>query len=334
MPPTQAQRRILEFAQGFRISAVLITFAELGLARHLAARPLSTAELAQAAGVDAQALARFLRAAAALDLVSETPQGWQLSTLATETLLPDSPQSLAHFLAAQAAFYRRWGLLTDAVRSGRAPEASRREETATDWVRHFTLMLYEIARTVSDDVAAALVPLIEGIQRPRVLDLGGGHGEYAMALARAHPTLEAVVFDLPPVTEVTSELIARSGLTDRVSPLPGDFFRDPIGEGYNLVLLFGVLNSMNEEEARRLLSLVYQALAPGGWLAIRATPPHPTPEARLQHALLDLQMLLATEHGHHPTAAELERWLYEIGFTDLQWRSVPDGNVTLLLARR
>ncbi|MFN3337408.1 MAG: methyltransferase [Thermomicrobium sp.] len=334
MPPSQAQRRLLELAQSFRISAVLITFAELDLARHLAAGPRSTDELAQAVGADTHALARFLRAAAALDLVSETPQGWQLSPLAAETLLPDSSRSLAHFLAAQAAFYRRWGLLTDAVRSGRAPEASRREERATDWVRHFTLMLYEIARTVSDDVAAALVPLIEGIQRPRVLDLGGGHGEYAMALARAHPNLEAVIFDLPPVTEITRELIVRSGLIDRVSPLPGDFFHDPLGEGYNLVLLFGVLNSMNEEEARRLLGLVYQALAPGGWLAIRATPPQPTPEARLQHALLDLQMLLAAEHGHHPTAAELERWLSEVGFTDLQWCTVLDGNVTLLLARR
>ncbi len=334
MPLTQAQRQILELAQSFRISAVVITFAKLDLARHLTTRPLSTDELAQAAGVDARALARLLQAAAALDLVSETAQGWQLSALAAETLLPDSPHSLAHFLAAQAAFYRRWGLLYDAVQSGQAPEASRREETAADWVRRFTLMLYEIARTVSDDVAATLVPLLLGIERPRVLDLGGGHGEYAMALARAHPTLEAIVFDLPPVTEVTSELLARSGLSDRVRILAGDFFRDPIGEGYNLILLFGVLNSMNEEEARQLLKLVHRALVPAGWLAIRATPPHPTPEARLQHALLDLQMLLATEHGHHPTAAELEHWLREARFTDLQWRTLPDSNVTLLLAQR
>ncbi|MCX7624576.1 MAG: methyltransferase [Thermomicrobium sp.] len=333
MPPTPEQRRILELAQGFRSAAVVIAVAELGIGERLAAGPLATAQLATAIGAEPTALARLLRAAAALDLVRETAAGWQLTELAAETLVPSSPRSLAHFLANQAAFYRRWGLLTEAVRTGRAPEASRREEDRADWVRRFTLMLYEIARTTSEEIAAALLPLLAETPRPRILDLGGGHGEYAMALARLRDDLEAVVFDLPSVVAVTQELVASQALANRVHAVAGDFFRDPLGEGYRLVLLFGVLNGMGDEEARTLLRRVRAALAPGGWLAIRTTPREPSPQARLQHALMDLQMLLATERGRNPTAEELEQWLSKAGFSALEWRTV-DPTTALLLARR
>ncbi|MDW7981267.1 MAG: methyltransferase [Thermomicrobium sp.] len=334
MAPTRAQRRLLEIAQGFRIAAVLIAVAEFGIARHLATHPLSTEELARAVGADARAVGRLLRAAAALGMVLETENGWVLTPDAAETLVPESPSSLARYLEAQAAFYRRWGLLTETVRSGHALEASRREEESASWVRRFTLMLYEIARTTSDDIAAALLPILTGRPHPRLLDLGGGHGEFAMALARIHPTLEGTIFDLPPVIEVARELVEQNGLADRIRLRAGDFFQDPLGDSYDLVLVFGVLNGMDEGRAQRLLALVHQALAPGGWVAIRATPPDPSPADRLQHALMDLQMLLATDSGHAPTAEELEGWLRSTGYVDLHWRRTPDASVAVLLGRR
>jgi SAM-dependent methyltransferase len=333
MPPAPSQQRILEFAQSFRIAALAITFAELGIAEHLVDGPKSTSDLAFAVGADPSALARFLRAAAALDLVTETPAGWQLTDSSRETLVLTSPFSLAYFLAAQAVFYRRWGLLAEAVRTGRAPDASRREEDASDWVRRFTLMLYEVARLTSEDVAKALLPLLADRPRPRVLDLGGGHGEYAMALARLHPGLEATVFDRPPVIAVTRELVDRQGLGDRIQLQAGDFFEDPFGDDYDLVLLFGVLNGMGEPEAERLLRRVRQALLSTGWLAIRATPPKASPSAILRHALHDLQMLLATEHGRNPTAQDLESWLERTGFHERRWIAITDPDTALLVAR-
>lgn len=335
MPPSEAQQRVIALATGFRTAAVVITFAELGLGTVLSRRPRSVAELAALTGTDSAALQRFLRAAALLGLVQESEQGWENTELAAETLVADSPHSLVHFIANQAALYRRWSQLTEAVRTGRPPEASRSEERTPDWVRRFTLMLCENARMVSGDVAASLLPLLDGIHSPRVLDLGGGHGEYAMALARARSDLQAVVFDLPPVIEVTRELVTAQGLMDRIELRAGDFTRDSIGGGYHLVLLFGVLNGMDAAEAQTLLRSIAPALVPGGWLAIRATPPHPSPEAALQHALMDLQMLLATERGRMPEPDTLERWLADASFSEIRWqRTSAASEVTLLLARR
>ena len=45
--------------------------------------------------------------------------------------------------------------------------------------------------------------------RKRLLDLGGGSGAYSIQAVRAYPDLTAVVFDLPPVVEVTKEYLDR-----------------------------------------------------------------------------------------------------------------------------
>jgi hypothetical protein len=71
---------------------------------------------------------------------------------------------------------------------------------------------------------------------PRMLDLGGGHGIYAIALARLCPGMTCTVFDLPEVINAAKDSVAQYGLGDRVTTLAGDFFRDSFGSGYDIIL--------------------------------------------------------------------------------------------------
>ena len=314
-PSLEAHRQIIALAQSYQTAALLIAYAELGIADQLADGPRTAVEIAQAVGADAGAVARLLVAAGALGLVTQSGGSWQNTPLAAETLVSASPRTLVNFLRHQGAFYRRWSRLAEAVRTGRRPEENRQDEAAEDWVRGFTLMLRGIARVQAPPIAATLAPLLaERGHAPRIIDVGGGHGEYAMELARQIPGLEAVVFDLPPVIAVTQELIARAGLQDRVRAVAGDFHRDSLGSGYDLALLFGVLVSEDEPSALHLLARVREALAPGGWIAITVHAPE-NPEARLRQALRDLHMLLSTERGRVPDAATIESWLAKAGFT-------------------
>jgi SAM-dependent methyltransferase len=68
----------------------------------------------------------------------------------------------------------------------------------------------------------------------RLLDIGGGHGLYSIALTEKNPGLEATVFDLPMVTDATGDFI-RKHRAERVHVHPGDFFKDPLGTGYDIV---------------------------------------------------------------------------------------------------
>jgi len=330
-----AHRKLIALAQGYQTAALLLAYAELGIADQLAASPRTLLELARAVGADAGALARLLTAAEALGLVAWDGETWRNTAWASETLVSSAPRPLIHFLQHQQAFYRRWSRLAEAVRAGRRPEENRSDENAPDWVRRFTLMLYDLARLQADQVADALAPLLDGLPHPpRILDVGGGHGEYAMALARRLPKAEAVVFDLPPVISITAELIAQARLEHRVRVAAGDFHRDSLGSGYDLALLFGVLVSENDPSALRLLATVRQALAPGGWIAITVLVPGDA-DTRLRVALRDLHMLLSTDHGRVPDVATVEAWLLASGFVDVQRLPIGDDSVNqLIVARR
>ncbi len=92
-----------------------------------------------------------------------------------------------------------------------------------------------------------------------MIDLGGGHGLYAIALARANPLLDAVVFDLPFVTPLADDYIRKYGAT-RVKTAGGNFFTDDIGTGYDLVFS----SSNPSGKSIEMLSKISSALNPGG----------------------------------------------------------------------
>lgn len=68
----------------------------------------------------------------------------------------------------------------------------------------------------------------------RLLDLGGGHGLYAIAFTKLNPNLKAYVFDFPDVLEHTKKNIKKFN-AERVEAIPGNFFTDDIGKGYDIV---------------------------------------------------------------------------------------------------
>lgn len=74
------------------------------------------------------------------------------------------------------------------------------------------------------------------MEKRKVIDLGGGHGLYAIALACQNPEIKGVVFDLPGVVHLAQEYIDRYGMSHQVTTMGGDFFLDPIGSQYDIVL--------------------------------------------------------------------------------------------------
>ena len=100
----------------------------------------------------------------------------------------------------------------------------------------------------------------------KMLDLGGGPGLVALALAEANSKLEAVVLDQPAVVKVAQEYIDRYGFSDRVRVLGADYSQDDIGRGYDLVWASATLN-FYRDSLPSILRKIFQALNPGGVLA-------------------------------------------------------------------
>lgn len=93
----------------------------------------------------------------------------------------------------------------------------------------------------------------------RLLDLGGGHGLYAYAFTLLNEKLEATVFDLPEVVKSAKEFLKNFD-AKRVNFAEGDFFKDDLGNGYDVVF-----SSFNPGGKRaELIPKIHKALNLGG----------------------------------------------------------------------
>jgi SAM-dependent methyltransferase len=329
--------RIRSNVHRFREAQVYITFAELGIGEALQDSPLALADLASTNTVDEAALKRFMDAAIAFGLVKLSDGEYSLTDLGFDMYAPDSPNSLVNSMKLEGAFYRRWGRLTQAVRIGGRPEENRRQEEDPGWVRMFTLALYENSRDIASGIARTISHLLPASDEGNlhVLDLGGGHGGYAIALARERDDVAVTVFDMPAVIEVTREIVDSNDISSRVKTIAGDFHIDPVGAGYDAIMLFGVLHGETTDGASRLLRTIGEALKPDGLLLIRSRSRAATEREPGEREIFDLHMLLSTEGGQVKRAADTRSVVEEHSFMlQSEVEIEPQGSGQVLVFRR
>ena len=181
---------------------------------------------------------------------------YQVTAATRDFFLPDSRFSQKAAIAQMKEFASLFSRLPDILPKG--PVVYPRGEQFRE--RVIPAMAEQSRCGLVQRVAGIVSSLPEFPSARWLLDLGGGHGLYAIALTRKNPDLSAVVFDLPEVTPVTREMIRRYGAQERITTHDGDFFRDPLGTGYDI--LFSSSNPSGKMPA--LIPKISDALNPGG----------------------------------------------------------------------
>jgi precorrin-6B methylase 2 len=102
----------------------------------------------------------------------------------------------------------------------------------------------------------------------RLLDVAGGDGTMAVHYARRHPRLHVTVFNLPASAKMVRRNAEKAGLSDRIDVVEGDFRRDPLPRGYQMVQFSRVLADWPEDVCRMLLGKARESLLPGGKVVI------------------------------------------------------------------
>jgi L-tyrosine C(3)-methyltransferase len=150
----------------------------------------------------------------------------------------------------------------------------------------------------------------------RVLDVGGGDGVNAIALAAAHPDVRFTVLDLPGATAIARKKIADQGLTDRIAVREGDIFAEPYPDGHDCVLFANQLLIWSPEQNLALLRNAYQALPPGGRVLVFSAMSDESGDGPL-YAALD-NVYFATLPAGASTIyhwGQYEDWLTAVGFS-------------------
>ena len=182
-------------------------------------------------------------------------------------------------------------------------------------------------------VMQRIAPFAAGSTPLNMLDLGGGPGWVAIALAQAHAGVRGCVFDWPETVAVAAANIAHAGLSARLATLGGDLESDAIGDGYDLIWCSSVLHFV--PDAAAALRKMHAALKPGGVLVCVQAEIAPSPEdaARVLPYYLPMRMLgrKVTRQG------ELAQLLRATGWEQVeQYRAAdfPMAPVQVLIARK
>lgn len=91
------------------------------------------------------------------------------------------------------------------------------------------------------EIVSLLKELPEYGTAKKLLDIGCGPGLMGIAAALNKPDLECVLFDQEYAGSLMRECIVNAGVETRVTAITGDFTKDPIGEGYDIVLAMGMM---------------------------------------------------------------------------------------------
>lgn len=158
----------------------------------------------------------------------------------------------------------------------------------------------------------------------RLLDIGGGHGRYALAYLARYPHLIATVFDSPRALEAARASVAAAGMGGRVLLQPGNFLADDLGAGYDAALLFNIVHGFEPEQNQALVARAAGALAPGGVLILaeQLAGRAPTPAANATKALLGLSylhLLGGRLFGYDEVAA----WMQAAGLAEVRRMDSP-----------
>ncbi len=102
-----------------------------------------------------------------------------------------------------------------------------------------------------------------------MLDVGGGDGTVACALARHNPQMQITVYNLPHPASLARNKIALYERENQINVYEGDFIKEEsFPTGFDYILFCRILWDWSIETDRKLLKMAYDALPPGGHIAI------------------------------------------------------------------
>lgn len=179
--------------------------------------------------------------------------------------------------------------------------------------KRYTRLMAASQRMIAEQVLDAY----DFSKHESVLDIGGGSGAFLTAVAAAHENLSLTLLDLPAVIRHSEAALNRQELSDRITRVGGDFFRDELPTGHDLVTLVRIVHDHDDEPVRKLLRRIFKALPPGGTLLIA----EPMAGRHDRHGLVGNYFrfyLMAMGSGRPRSPSELKKMLRATGFRKLR----------------
>ncbi|MEY4342080.1 MAG: Demethylspheroidene O-methyltransferase [Pseudomonadota bacterium] len=337
-------RQVFNLMAGFVHTQVLLGCVRLRILEHVMASPKTLAELSVLTQVHAAGLQRLVQSAVTLRLLEHRGQyrfglgplgapivshpGIQAMIEHNQLLYQDMVDPVAILQESWSGEMSQYWPYAQEKPLTNAPDVAS-DHNAQAYARYSELMA--ASQTFVIEEILSFYPFDDC---EKVLDIGGGQGRFATELAKNYPHLRITLFDLPDVCTVSSRIVARNAMADRIRIIPGDFTKDALPTGADLVTLIRIAHDHCDEVVLALLKSIYASLPAGGSLLIAepmANEPGEKPEGDAYFHFY----LLAMGSGRLRTPMELMQLMHQAGFSHLE--QIPNAmpvHAKMLLGRK
>jgi ubiquinone/menaquinone biosynthesis C-methylase UbiE len=167
----------------------------------------------------------------------------------------------------------------------------------------------------------------------KILDIAGGAAAWSIPFVQAITGACATLLDLPQVTPVAREYVAKFGVADRFDYIEGDLHQVDLDDGgYDLITLGHVIHSEGREAGVKLIERCFRTLSERGMLLIGEFVPNDDRSGPPIAMLFGLNMLLHTPAGDVFTMKDYREWLKGAGFRTIKTIRTPWAVSPLILA--
>jgi len=304
---------------GFWASKTLLSAVELGLFSTLAAAPADLPTLQKKLALHQRSARDFLDALVALKFLARE-NGIYSNTADTDLFLDRAKPSYVGGILemANARLYGFWGSLTEALRTGEVQNESKgggEDMFAALYADPDQLRGFLSAMSgLSAGAAHAIAGNFPWRDYKTFMDLGSAQGMVPATVARAHPHLAGIGFDVPPVKPVFEEFIARHGIEDRVRFRAGNFFEDTLPK-VDVIIMGHILHDWDLAQKKMLLGKAFDAVPKGGAVVVYDAIIDDDRRENAFGLLMSLNMLIETAGGFDYTGNDCQAWMREAGFS-------------------
>jgi SAM-dependent methyltransferase len=167
--------------------------------------------------------------------------------------------------------------------------------------------------------------------KEKVLDIGGSHGAYSIALCTKYKDIDITIIDSEYSMSVLHKNIEAAGLEKRIHTITADFTTHALENRYDAILLFNVLHEHKEEDNLPIIEKIYSSLNSGGRIIILES----IREKKLTTALtfgLRIYDLIFFHFlgGQNYPYNDIKNWLTGIGFKKIKRKNLIKSGFSII----
>jgi len=312
----------MEVGTGFWPSKVLLSAIKLGVFTELGKGEKTGAELRDVLGLHQRSDPDFFDTLVALKFLERDGNGAEAkyrNTAETGTFLDrNSPGFIGGFLEmANDRLYAYWGDLIEGLKTGK-PQNEIKHNGAPMFAELYSKperleQFMDAMAGISAGNFQAFAEKFDLSSYNTLCDVGGAAATLSTIVARRHPHLKIISADLPEATAIAGKKIAAAGLSDRISAVNVDFFKDDLPKA-DVITMGMILHDWNLENKKLLVRKAYEALPEGGAFVVIENIIDDERRENAFGLMMSLNMLIEFGEAFDFTGADFDSWCREAGF--------------------